>query len=171
MPRNLLLGVVAGAAGTMALDITTYGDMLLRGRSASGVPAKMAGTLADAVGIDLAAGGANAEQTESRRSALGALLGYLTGIGIGAVYGLLRPRLGGLPRPVAGAALGLAAMAASDVPIAATGASDPRTWGTSGWLSDLIPHLVYGWVTAAVFDAVAPRDRGLVARARAALRR
>jgi hypothetical protein len=50
-------------------------------------------------------------------------------------------------------------MAASDVPIAATGASDPRTWGVSGWLSDLIPHLVYGLVTAATFDAIAGGDR------------
>ena len=155
MPSNVLLGTVAGAAGTMALDITTYGDMLLRGRPASGVPAKVAGILADKAGLDLAAGGATAEQAESRRSAVGALLGYATGIGIGALYALLRPRLDGLPRPLAGVALGLAAMAASDVPIAATGASDPRTWGVAGWTSDLIPHLVYGLVTVGTFEAIA----------------
>lgn len=157
MPSNLLSGTIAGAAGTMALDITTYGDMLLRGRPASGVPAQVAETMAVKVGGDLAAD-ATKEQAESKKSALGALLGYLTGIGIGTLFGLLRPRLGGLPRPVAGVALGLAAMAASDVPIAATGASDPRTWGLSGWLSDLLPHLVYGLVTAATFDAIADGD-------------
>jgi hypothetical protein len=155
MARNLLVGTIAGAAGTMALDLTTYGDMLLRGRPASNVPAQIAATVAGAAGIDLAAGGATPEQTESRRNALGALLGYLTGIGIGAAYGLLRPKLRSVPPPLAGVALGLAAMAASDVPIAATGASDPRTWGVSGWLSDLIPHLVYGLVTAATFHVVA----------------
>ncbi len=171
MASNALLGTIAGAAGTMALDVTTYGDMLLRGRTASGVPAKVAGILADKAGIDLAAGGASPEQAESRRSAVGALLGYLTGAGIGTVYGLLRPRLSNVPTPLAGAAVGLAAMAASDVPIAATGASDPRTWGTVGWLSDLIPHLVYGLVTVAVFDAIAPRERGLVGRVVGAVRR
>ncbi len=170
MASNALLGTIAGAAGTMALDVTTYGDMLLRGRSASGVPAKVAGILADKAGIDLAAG-ASPEQAESRRSAVGALLGYLTGAGIGTAYGLLRPRLGNVPTPLAGAAVGLAAMAASDVPIAATGASDPRTWGTVGWLSDLIPHLVYGLVTVAVFDAIVPKEQGLVGRIVGAVRR
>ena len=170
MPSPLLLGTVAGAAGTIALDLTTYGDMLLRGRPASGVPAKVAGILAAKAGLDLAAGG-SLEQAESRKSAFGALLGYATGVGLGTLYGLLRPRLRDVPRPVAGAALGLAAMAASDVPIVATGASDPRTWGTAGWLSDLIPHLVYGLVTAAVFDAIVPPEQGLVARALAAVRR
>ena len=154
MPSPLLLGTIAGAAGTIALDVATYGDMLLRGRPASGVPAKVAGILAAKAGIDLAAGGTE-EHAESRTSAVGALLGYATGVGLGALYGLLRPRLRGLPQSVAGAALGLTAMAASDLPIAATGASDPRTWGVAGWLSDLIPHLIYGLVTAAVFDAVA----------------
>lgn len=154
MPSNFLSGAIAGAAGTMALDVTTYGDMLLRGRPSSNVPATVAATMAGKVGIDLGAG-ATEEQAESKKSALGALLGYGTGIGIGTLYGLLRPRLGGLPLPVAGTVLGLAAMAASDVPIAVSGASDPRTWGLSGWLSDLIPHLVYGLVTAATVDAIA----------------
>ena len=42
MLRGVLLGAVAGAAGNLTLEIVTYGDMLLRGRAASGVPAKMA---------------------------------------------------------------------------------------------------------------------------------
>ena len=170
MQSKVLAGTIAGAAGTMALDIMTYGDMLLRGRPASGVPAKVAGILAGKAGIDLAVGG-TAEQAESRRSALGALLGYGTGIGLGALYGLLRPRLADVPPPVAGVALGLTAMAASDVPIVASGASDPRTWGAAGWLSDLIPHLVYGLVMAAVFEAIAPPKRGIVERTLGALRR
>ena len=169
MPSNLVLGAVAGAAGTIALDIATYGDMLLRGRPASGVPAKVAETIAGKAGIDLRAGGTD-EQAESRKSAVGALLGYVTGVGLGVLHGALRPRLV-IPQPFGGVILGLGAMAASDVPIAATGASDPRTWGVSGWLSDLIPHLIYGFVTVAVFDAIAPKDRGLVERALAAARR
>ena len=154
MASNAILGTIAGAAGTMALDVTTYGDMLLRGRSASGVPAQAAGILADKAGINLAAGGASPEQAESRRSAIGALLGYLTGAGIGTVYGLVRPRLGTLPTPLAGAAVGLAAMAASDVPIARLGVSNPAEWAPEDWAADLLPHLAYGIVTVAAYEVL-----------------
>jgi len=170
MPSNLLRGAIAGAAGTIALDVTTYGDMLLRGRPASNVPAKVAETIAAKAGLDLGAGG-TPEQAESRKSAVGALLGYGTGVGLGVLHGALRPHLAAIPLPAAGVILGLGAMAASDLPIAATGASDPRTWGLSGWLSDLIPHLVYGFVTVGVYDAITPRDRGLLERVVAAVRR
>ena len=39
----------------MALDVTTYGDMLPRVRPASGVPAKVPGIPAATAGVDLAA--------------------------------------------------------------------------------------------------------------------
>ena len=38
-------------------------------------------------------------------------------------------------------------MAGSDVPAVATGATDPKTWGTSGWLADIVPHAIYGLLT------------------------
>jgi hypothetical protein len=34
----------------------------------------------------------------------------------------------------------------------AMGITDPRTWGTTGWISDLVPHLAYGLATAAAFE-------------------
>ena len=37
----------------------------------------------------------------------------------------------------------------------ALGITDPRTWGTSDWVSDVVPHLVYGVVTAATAEAAA----------------
>jgi hypothetical protein len=157
MVRNGLHGVIAGAAGAMALDITTYGDMLLRGRGASGVPAHVAGAFADALGI---AGLATARQEEAaanRREAAGALLGYATGIGIGGLYGVLRGSRGSVSTPLAGVALGILAMIASDLPIALTGASDPRTWTPVDWASDLIPHLIYGLVTVETFEVIAAR--------------
>ncbi|ELB86851.1 hypothetical protein Rwratislav_42782, partial [Rhodococcus wratislaviensis IFP 2016] len=47
--------------------------------------------------------------------------------------------------PAAGTiGIGLAAMAATDIPIAMRGISDPRQWTAQDWLSDLVPHLVYG---------------------------
>ena len=61
MLRGVLLGVIAGAAGNLTLEIVTYGDMLLRGRAASGVPAKMAGILADDFGIEALSSAATGE--------------------------------------------------------------------------------------------------------------
>jgi hypothetical protein len=32
--------------------------------------------------------------------------------------------------------------------------TDPREWGTSGWIADLIPRAFYGCVTCLVYDAL-----------------
>ena len=95
MLRRVLLGVIAGAAGNLTLEIVTYGDMLLRGRSASGVPAKIAGILADDFGIEALSSAATSNPADNRRSAAGALLGYALGVGLGGAYGLVHPGLGG----------------------------------------------------------------------------
>lgn len=134
--------MIAGAAGAFALDVATYGDMLLRGRAASNVPAQVAGTLAEDFGIAALATDLTDEQAKNRRSAAGALLGYATGLGIGGLYELLRARGSRPPTLLTGAGLGLTAMIASDLPISLTGASDPRTWTAVDWASDLIPHLI-----------------------------
>ncbi len=151
MWRNLLMGVAAGAAGTVALNVTTYADMAIRGRASSSTPARMAGILAGKAGIALDAGGE--EKAQNRKSGVGALFGYATGLGVGAAYGLLRPSVAAVPASLAGVGVGLAAMAASDVPIVRLGVSDPSTWGVAGWASDVVPHLVYGLVVVAAFDA------------------
>ena len=152
--NRVLRGAIAGAAGTIALDLTTYGDMLVRGRGASSVPARMAGVLADQFGITPLETRTTGDVADNRREAAGALLGYTTGVGIGLVYGLLRGHPDRKASPLAGAAVGLSAMAASDIPIALTGVSDPATWSTTDWLSDFIPHLVYGLVTVAVYEVI-----------------
>lgn len=155
MLRGILLGAAAGAVGTFALNVATYADMVLRGRPSSETPAKVAGILTDRAGIDLSAGQGEAakEQVQNRQQGLGALFGFGTGLGVGAAYGLLAPLLRWAPRPLVGAALGLAAMAASDVPIARLGVSDPATWSPTDWASDAIPHLAYGLFTAAAYNA------------------
>ena len=157
--RGALLGGIAGATGTLALEVVTYGDMLLRGRAASGVPARTAGIIADLVGIDALATGARGEVADNRRSAVGALLGDGSGIGLDSLYGLMRPLLGcgRVSTPLAGAAVGMAAMTAADASYALTGASDPRTWTVADWISDFIPHLTYGLVTVATFEAITRR--------------
>ena len=51
---------------------------------------------------------------------------------------------------ITGLTAGAAAMASSDTAMAALGVSDPRSWSATDWLSDAVPHLAYGMVTAAV---------------------
>ena len=163
MLRRTLRGIAAGATGTAALNIATYVDMAARGRASSEVPAKVAGTLSQSVGMPLEAeanGSEHVSQNEQakaqhRLSGLGALMGYATGLGIGALYGLARPILVKLPLPLAGLALGAAAMASSDVPATITGATNPKTWGASGWASDIVPHAIYGLVTVLTYEAYA----------------
>lgn len=156
MLNNVVRGVIAGAAGTIALDAATYADMTLRGRPPSTVPAKMAGILADKVGLSLSgdSAGGDDEKAQNRQSGLGALFGYMTGLGVGVAYGLLRVGMDAPSNPLAGIGTGLAAMAASDIPIAMSGVSDPKTWSTADWASDVIPHLIYGLVTVATYEAV-----------------
>ena len=163
----LARGLLAGAAGTTALNLTTYGDMLARGRPASEVPAQLVDRAARTVGIlpdeaepteSTAPAGAgehaaDRERTANREQAAGALLGYATGLGVGLLYGLARGRRRGPAAWPAAPLLGLAAMAASDLPVTAFGITDPRTWSAGSWLSDLVPHLVYGAVTAAAYEA------------------
>lgn len=79
-------------------------------------------------------------------------MGHATGTGVALVYALLRGRTGSIPTPLAGVALAIAAMAVGDLPPILSGTTDPRRWGARGWLSDLVPHLVYGLVTAGAYD-------------------
>lgn len=158
MLDEVLTGVAAGGLGTVASNIATYVDMAVRGRQSSDVPAQVAGKLAKGVGLKLATNTGDEQEAkataQARTSGLGALLGYAVGLGIGAAYGVVRPRLDGLSAPLAAAAVGLAAMAASDVPAVSTGATDPKSWGVSGWLSDLVPHLIYGAVTVVTLEVL-----------------
>jgi hypothetical protein len=158
MRKPLLWGIAAGAVGTIALDVATYLDMVVRARPPSSLPAEVAGALAERAGVELAACGNDSESAGNRRSGLGALFGYGVGLGVGAAYGLLRSVLP-VPRRrwVPATGLGLAAMAASDLPATALGVTDPRSWGAVGWVSDLLPHLAYGIATATVYEALAGR--------------
>jgi hypothetical protein len=147
------MGTAAGAVGTVALNATTYADMAIRGRPSSSVPAEVAAKLAGKAGLDLSAGAADEQTVQNRKSGLGALSGYAVGLGVGTAYGLIRPALGDVSTARAGALLGLAAMAGSDVPAAALGVTDPTEWGLNAWVSDIVPHLAYGLATAMAYDA------------------
>ena len=153
MGRDLGRGVVAGAVGTMALNALTYLDMAVRGRPASAVPAQAVQAAADAAGVRLTSDGDNETRT-NRQEGLGALLGLATGVGFGAVYGIAVGRRGGVSLTAGAVALTLGAMAGANIPATAAGVTDPRKWGIQGWLADLVPHIAYGFVTAAVYEAI-----------------
>ncbi|CAN5806005.1 hypothetical protein BH24CHL5_BH24CHL5_01440 [soil metagenome] len=168
MANNLIAGLVAGAAGTVAINVTTYLDMLVRARSSSTMPAKMAGRLADEFGLPLdfdeepgdAEGDADDEEDETsdrvanRHEALGALLGYVNGLGIGLAYGLVRSVLPRPPSWLAGVALGSLAMAAADYPATKMELTDPAEWSGADWMADVVPHMAYGLVTALAFEKI-----------------
>lgn len=144
-------GALAGAAGTTALNAATYLDMAGRGRPPSSTPENTVEVLAGKVGVQVPGG---ADTRPNRLSGLAALLGTATGVGVGALFGALRYAGLRLPGPVAAVAAGAAAMGASDGSMTALGVTDPREWGASGWLSDVLPHLAYGAVTVATLHAL-----------------
>ncbi len=161
MLQDALVGAVAGALGTVALNIATYADMAIRARPSSSAPSEMVGVFAKKANVPLSSKGVGAQDdtTKNRESGIGALLGFVNGLGVGALYGLLRSQIDGdISIPFAGTIIGAAAMAASDVPLATSGVSNPKTWSASSWASDAIPHLIYGLVTALAYEALQDRD-------------
>ncbi|MFD0971448.1 hypothetical protein [Plantactinospora endophytica] len=136
-------GAIAGAVGSVALNVVTFLDMTLRGRPASDTPEESAGRLTQVLHIGLGP----EDRAANRRSGLGPLLGYATGVLSGAaltVVGLRR-----LPGPVAAGLFGAGAMLASDGTLTALGVTDPRRWSRTDWLADIVPHLAYGLVAVA----------------------
>ena len=147
---RLTNGLAAGAAGVSMLHIATYLDMAMRGRPPSAVPEQAVDRLTGQLGISLGDGPA----AEARRTALGALGGFATGIAAGGVYSAVAPVLGGLPQSVRAVGLGLGVMAWTAVGNARLGVSDPRTWSFTDWMEDLVPHVAYGAGTVGAFDAM-----------------
>lgn len=141
--RTVIRGAVAGAAGTTALNAAAYLDMVVRGRPSSSTPERSVEAMAARVH-------ARIPGDEVHRQARLTGLGALNGIAVGAGVGVLAAGLGrvGLPLPRWAGAVGVAAMAmaASDVPMAGLGVTDPRIWSVTDWLSDAVPHLVFGLV-------------------------
>lgn len=154
MMRQIAQGLAAGAAGTVALNAATYLDMAVRGRGSSSTPAQAAGELADKAGIDLAD---DPETAQNRRSGLGALMGFVTGLGVGAAYGAVRPRMRSVPWPAAALGLTVAATAGSSGPMTMLGITDPRQWDAKSWAMDVGPHLAYGVVTALAYEKLLRR--------------
>jgi hypothetical protein len=174
MTGSFARGLIAGAAGTTALNALTYLDMALRGRPASTVPEQTVDALADAAGRPVPGRG---DTRASRRTGLGALAGIGNGLAVGVLASVTRSAGLRLPAPLGAVLTGAAAMAATDAPVAALRVSDPRRWTAADWVADAVPHLAYGAAAQTVLSAVptpaerarprSPAGAGLTVRAAA----
>ena len=144
-------GALAGAAGTTALNALTYLDMSVRARPASELPQRAVEELADRADHPVPGSG---EDKQNRLTGLGSLSGIATGVGIGAAAGLFGPILRHLPLAFSSVLIGAGAMAATDASMARLGLTDPKTWSSTDWASDAVPHLGYGVVTALALRAL-----------------
>ncbi len=148
MTSGPLRGALAGAAGYAALNAATYLDMAVRGRQASDSADQLVEQAAEKARVAIPG---NDEKRGNRLQGLGPLSGIVVGVGVGAAAGLLQRALArrghSLPAVVEVPLLGATAMALADVPLAFLGISDPASWSAVDWVSDAIPHLVYGAVT------------------------
>jgi hypothetical protein len=146
----LLRGAAAGAAGTTALNATTYLDMVVRGRGTSSTPEQTVEKLAQKAGVTIPGD----EQTRQNRVAgLGPITGLVAGVGVGALTGLARA-LGLRTSPLVGTGLVTAVVLVStNGPMTVLGVTDPRTWSRADWVADVVPHLAYSAVVVTTMDA------------------
>ncbi len=154
MLRRLACGLAAGATGTIALELTSYVDMLVRGRAPSDQPQRLGSALVRHFGLNVGTGAAG----KSRRSGLGSASGYADGLALPMLYAAVAPDR---DRPVLVAALVLAAgaMIGSNALPIALGLTDPRSWTVDDWLTDAGPHLAYGLVAALTYEALVGSER------------
>ncbi len=147
---SLLRGAIAGAVGTTALNAATYVDMVARARPASSTPERTVEKGAELLGVQIPG---DEDARRARESGLGPLLGSAAGVAAGLVLGAMRGA--GRPRGRA-ATFGVAsvlAMIAGNGPMTVLGVTDPRTWGATDWVADLIPHLTYAVAATATLEA------------------
>src|SRR3978361_1831723 len=154
---SALRGAAAGAAGTTALNAVTYLDMAGRGRGTSSTPEQTVEALADKVHVTIPG---DEEKRSNRVQGLGPLTGLAAGIGIGVLAGLARAA-GFRSQPLVGTALTtVGVLIGSNGPMTVLGITDPRTWSTTDWISDVVPHLAYGVVVRTTMDAFDRRGTG-----------
>jgi hypothetical protein len=146
----MLRGAAAGAAGTTALNAVTYLDMAVRGRGTSSTPEQTVEKLADRAHVSIPG---DEQARENRKQGLGPLMGLVAGVGVGVLGGLARASGYRSAKPVGIAVTTLGVLAVANGPMTVLGVTDPRTWSTTDWISDLVPHLAYGAVVKTTMDA------------------
>ncbi|MFF0286827.1 hypothetical protein [Streptomyces sp. NPDC005262] len=165
--RGLLAGAAAGAAGCTVLDTVGYLDMVIRGRGASTTPEVTVERLSEILHVRIP-GDENAR--ENRVSGLGPLTGVAAGVGMGAVLGLALSCGWRPSNAVLTAAATTGALIGTNGPMTVLRVTDPRTWSRSDWVADIVPHVAYALVTAAVVRGLEPGPRDHGGRIRAGVR-
>ena len=145
MTSIVVRGALAGATGTALLTAATYLDMALTGRPASTAPERTVAELLRRANLPV--------PDDRRLTALGALSGLATGIGIGAAVALVRAAGVRVPAVIGAPAIGGLAMASTDAAMLALGVSNPRSWSAADWTRDVVPHLAYGIGVRMALDA------------------
>lgn len=140
------IGAAAGAAGTTALNAVTYLDMTLRARPASNTPQDTVEKLTEKARVPIPG---RDDARANRIAGLGPLTGLATGVGVGALLGLSRSAGWRPSLKVSILAATVGALVASNGPMTLLGITDPRKWALQDWVSDVVPHLAFGAVTAA----------------------
>lgn len=155
---RLLAGIAAGAAGTTALNATTYLDMALRGRPASRTPEQTVETVAARINVVIPG---DVETRGNRVEGIAACLGLATGVGLGVTVSVADAASGGaltrMPVGTLGLLFGGVALVSANTPMTALGVSDPRRWSHADWMSDVVPHLAYGFVAALTYRSMGLR--------------
>ncbi len=146
----MLRGAAAGAAGSTALNAVTYLDMAVRGRGSSSTPEQTVEALAEKAHVTIPG---DEETRQHRVQGLGPLTGLVAGVGVGVLGGLARAAGYRTATPVGTALTTLGALVVANGPMTALGITHPRTWSTTDWVSDLVPHLAYGLVVKTTMDA------------------
>ncbi|MFE2547458.1 hypothetical protein ACFXGI_02690 [Streptomyces sp. NPDC059355] len=147
--RPVLHGAVAGLAGTTALNMAGYVDIVFRGRPISDTPEITVRTLAAKLHVRIPG---DEQIQENRIAGLGPLTGYAVGMGMGVALSLAQAA-GWLPTKASRYAVAsLFALTVTNMPIFLLGISDPRTWAPSDWVSDIIPHGLFAVVTVQAIE-------------------
>jgi hypothetical protein len=155
---RVLRGAAAGAAGTTALNAVTYLDMTLRGRPPSRTPENTVEALLGRIGLSMPG---DDDTRPHRVEGLAALLGAVTGVGVGVVLASVDESLDGslsrLPVPWGGLGVTTLVMVAANGPMTVLGVTYPRAWTAADWISDLAPHLAYGFTAAFAYTSMSRR--------------
>jgi hypothetical protein len=149
----------------VALTAAASVDALVRGEAPRWLPGEVGHKMADELGLplDYDLDSAQAVAAESpdvadrigrREEALGTLLSVANRLAIGLAYGLVRKILPKPPWWLAGGALGGVSMVAGDYSAIWTEDDAKPRRSRTDWLADVMPHAVYGTVTAVTFEAI-----------------
>lgn len=165
---TVLRGVAAGAVGTLAMDLVWYARYRRGGGedsfvdwefSASTKSWEDAGAPAQ-VGKRVMEGLLQRELPDEAAAMTNNAAHWATGLGWGALYGLVAGSAVRAPSPAAGAALGAAAFATSYAVLPAAKLYRPIwEYDVKTLAKDLTGHLVFGLGTAALFRSLAHANR------------